>query len=454
MRAVWTEESMLQGWLDLEAAVTWAQGELGVVPKGVANKIIRNCNTETIKVEKLAAWYKKTGHVIVSLVKTFRDAVPDAGERFHLGVTTQDVLDTGFTLQIRESLQILIPELFKLENTLLALAYKHRKTVIAGRSEGQQGAPITFGFKVAVMADTIGAHLSRLEECSQRLMILTLFGALGAQSSYCLVVGKNQMNRFARLVGKRLDLTVPPICPHKRTDRFAELGHILAMVCTTLGEMGMEIRDLQRTEVGEAAEPWGDAQFSSSTLPQKQNPEVAEWWTGLARLARGFSSALTEIQTQHERDISRVAPEFHAIPNLFMHTASAVEQATRIFGGLQVHKQRMRENLMDCGGLIMAESVMLGLAEKSKRKVWAHQLVHDIAIEVATKGGNFAEVIGSHVEIKKHLKPKEVQALLRPDHYIGTAVEQVNTVRANARKRRAVNIKSFRKSLGTLRSSR
>ena len=449
MRAVWTEEARLQGLLDIEAAVTWAQGELGVVPKSVANKIIRHCNTKKIKPAAVAAWYKKTGHVITSLVKTFRDAVPDAGERFHLGMTTQDVLDTGMTLQLRDALNVLIPEMYKLEDTLLALAHKHRKTVMAGRSEGQQGAPISFGYKVAVMADAIGAHLERLEACAERLMILTLFGALGVQSSYCLVVGKHRMDRFARLVGKRLNLTVPPICPHKRIDRFAELGHVLAMICTTLGEMGMEIRDLQRTEVGEAAEPWDAAQFSSSTLPQKQNPEVAEWWTGLARLARGLSSSLTEIQTQHERDISRVAPEFHALPNLFLHTASAVEQAIGIFAGLQVHKQRMWKNLMERGGLIMAESVMLGLAEKSKRKVWAYQLVHDIAIKVAAKDGNFAEIISAHKDVKKHLSPQEMKKLMRPEAYIGTAAEQVNAVRTQAKKRRMLLKKSFRKCLAT-----
>ena len=450
MRALWTEEQMLQGWLDLEAAVTAAQGDMGAIPKSVADKIVRNCNTKKITPQAVAAWHKKTGHVIVSLVKSFRDAVPDAGEQFHLGLTTQDVLDTGLTLQIRNALRLLIPALFELEDTLLKLAHKHRTTVMAGRSEGQQGAPITFGYKVAVMADTISAHLDRLEACAERLMILTLFGATGVQSSYALVVGKKNVGRLTRLVGKRLGLVVPLICPHKRIDRFAELGQILAMICTTLGEMGMEIRDLQRNEVSEVAEPWGDAQFSSSTMPQKQNPEPSEWLTGLARLARGFSSSLTEIQTQHERDISRVAPEFYGIPNLFLHTAVAVESATRIFGGLQVYKARMWDNLMEHGGLIMAESVMLGLAEKSKRKVWAHQLVHDIAIKIAAKGGNFGESITRHKDIKKYLSPADVQALLKPENYIGTAAEQVAAVRDQARKRRDWLKKRFRKTLGSL----
>ena len=280
-------------------------------------------------------------------------------------------------------------------------------------------------------------------------MILTLFGATGVQSSYALVVGEKRVDRLTRLVGKRLGLVVPPICPHKRIDRFAELGNTLAMICTTLGEMGMEIRDLQRNEVSEISEPWGDMQFSSSTMPQKQNPEPSEWWTGLARLARGFSASLSEIQTQHERDISRLAPEFYGIPNLFLHTAVAAASATRIFGGLQVHKERMRSNLMERGGLIMAESVMLGLAEKSNRKVWAHQFVHDVAIEVATKGGDFSEAVTHHKDIKKFLSLADIKALLKPENYIGTAAEQVANVRTQAQKRRGALKKSFRKSLGS-----
>jgi len=449
MRAVWTEDAMLQAWLDVEAAVAGAQGELKVLSKADAREIVRNCNTRVITPEAVAAQYRETGHVIVSLIKAFREAVPGAGERFHLGMTTQDVLDTGLTLQIRHALRLLVPAMFGLEDALVDLAIRHRKTVMAGRSEGQQGAPITFGYKIAVFASEVGAHIERLNECAGRLIILTLFGAMGVQSSYCMVVGKERMKEFMRLVAGHLDFEIPIVCPHQRTDRFAELGHVLALICSTLGKLGLEIRDLQRTEVGEAAEPWRLEQFSSSTLPQKQNPEVSEWWQGLARLARGASVALTEVHQQHERDISRLAPELHAIPNLFLYAASAIKEATRIVSGLQVHGDRMWGNLMMGGGLTMAESVMLGLAEKSGRKVWAHQLVHDVAIEVATHGGDFADIIVSHPEVSKHLGKEEVAQLLRPEHYIGTAVEQVNAVRTSAKRRRKKLNKELGRVLGT-----
>ena len=291
MRAVWTEPAMLQAWLDVEAAVAHVQGELKVLSKADAREIVRNCNTHVITPDAVAAIYRETGHVIVSLIKAFRAAVPRAGERFHLGMTTQDVLDTGLTLQIREALRLLVPALFGLEDALVDLAVRHRKTVMAGRSEGQQGAPITFGHKICVFASEIGAHADRLSECADRMMILTLFGAMGVQSSYCFVVGDKNIETFTRRVAEHLELAVPVVCPHQRTDRFAELGHVLALICSTLGRLGMEIRDLQ------------------------------------------------------------------------------------LVSGLQVHADRMLAILMIGGGLTMAESVMLGLAEKSGRKVWAHQLL-------------------------------------------------------------------------------
>ena len=447
MRAVWTEEAMVQAWLDVEAAVAVVQGDMRVLSKADARTIERNCTTRIVTPEAVAIKYRQTGHVIVSLIKAFREAVPGAGERFHLGMTTQDVLDTGLTLQIRNALRLLVPAVFGLEDALIGLARRHSRTVMSGRSEGQQGAPITFGQKIAVFAEEVGIHGIRLGECAERLMILTLFGAMGVQSSYCFVVGQDNVAEFTKRVADRLGLAVPVVCPHQHTSRFAELGHVLAMICTTLGRLGMEIRDLQRTEVAEVSEPWRAEQFSSSTLPQKQNPEVSEWWLGLARLARGAAAALTEIHQQHERDISRLAPELHAIPNLFLYTVAALTEAKRIILGLQVDKVRMRQNLMMNGGLTMAESVMLGLADKSRRKVWAHQIVHDVAIQVATKGGDFATILSAHSDVSKFLTQEDIAELLLPERYVGTAVEQVKAVATQSRRRRKAVVKRLQQTI-------
>jgi adenylosuccinate lyase len=188
----------------------------------------------------------------------------------------------------------------------------------------------------------------------------------------------------------------------------------------------LEIRDLQRSEVGEVAEPWGTDQHSSSTMPQKQNPEISEWLEGLARLARGYALALLDTQQQHERDISRLPAELHALPNLFLHAIAAVDSAEHILGNLRVFPGRMRSNVMMNGGLIMSESLMLLLAKRSRRKVWAHQLCHDIAMNVAANGGTLADAMAHNAEVARYLTAADIREATRPESYIGTAISQVN----------------------------
>lgn len=425
MRNTWGESSMVQRWLDVEAAIAWAQGELGIIPKRTSRKIVRHCNVKAVTPKAIARWHNKTGHVIVSLVKSFRDAVPDAGELFHFGPTTQDILDTGLTLQIRDALRLLVPALLRLQDTLHRQAWRYRKTVMAGRTEGQLATPITFGYKLAVLASELSDHVVRLSQASERLMWVTLFGATGVQSSFCQIADERVTQKLVRAVGKRLSLPVPSICMHHRTDRFAELGCVMAGILSTLGEAGLEIRDLQRSEVAEVGEPWSKEQHSSSTMPQKQNPEFSEWLEGLAKLGRGYALSLLDIQQQHERDISRLPPELHAIPNLFLQTIAAVDSATFVFGGLRVFEERMRENLLLKGGLSMSESAMLLLAKRSGRKVWAHQLCHDIAMRVTDTGESMAAALADNAEVRRHLSPREIGAAFNPANYVGTAVSQV-----------------------------
>lgn len=448
MREVWAERAMVQRWLDVEAAIAWAQGELAIIPKRTASRIVRNCDAGTVTPAAIARYHDRTGHVIVSLVKAFRDAAPDVGELFHFGPTTQDILDTGLTLQIRDALRMLVPSLSRLQETLNRQALRYRRTVMAGRTEGQIASPITFGHKLAVLASEMADHMVRLAQASERLMWVTLFGATGVQSSFSYIADERAARKLLRLVGKRLGLQVPSICMHHRTDRFAELGCVLAGILSTLGEAGLEIRDLQRSEVSEVAEPWSDDQHSSSTMPQKQNPEVSEWLEGLAKLGRGYALSLLDIQQQHERDISRLAPELHAIPNLFLHTIAAVESADFVLGGLRVFKDRMKDNLLLNGGLIMSEAFMLLLAKESRRKVWAHQLCHDIAMEAARSKRSIVDLLAARADITRHLSRERIQAAFDPMNYIGTAVSQVEDTVALCRRRRRESAKTLRAMLG------
>lgn len=436
MRALWTESAMVQRWLDVEAAIALSQGDLGVIPLEVATGIANACTVARVTPESIARWNDRTGHVIVSLVKAFRDAEPEYGELFHFGPTTQDILDTGLTLQVKDALELFIPALLQLQQTLCAQAEHYKHTVMAGRTEGQLAVPITFGYKLAVLASELSDHLMRLAQCAERLLCVTLFGATGVQSSFCQIADSATAVRLIEQVGARLALPVPAICPHHRTDRLAELGWILAAILSTLGEAGLEIRDLQRSEVGEVSEPWSDAQHSSSTMPQKQNPETSEWTEGLATIARGYALSLLDTQQQHERDISRLPPQFHAIPNLFLFAIAAVESANRVYQDIQVHAQRMSHNILQNGGSIMAEAIMLLLAKRSGRKVWAHQRMHNLAMKLSRTDGTLADIAAADTEICQYLSRAEIDAACLPANYVGTAVSQVESATAMCEARR------------------
>lgn len=444
MRAVWSEQSMVQGWLDFEAALAWAQGEIGIIPRRVAARIVRRCNVRDVTPKAIAKWHARTGHVIVSLVKSFREAAPDVGEMFHFGPTTQDVLDTGLTLQIRDSLALIVPRLVRLERIVRAQARRYRSTVMAGRSEGQIGSPITFGYKLAVVDSEIADHVERLAQASRRLMWLTLSGATGVQASFCQIAGVVKTQRMVKLVARRLDLPVPPVCMHHRTDRFTELGLVLANLLSTLGELGMEIRDLARSEVAEVAEPWGADRHSSSTMPQKQNPEVSEWLEGLAQLGRGYAMSLLDIRQQHERDTSRVPSELHALPNLLLHAIAAIDSAAFVLEGIRVDTKRMRENMLRNGGLIMSEAVMLLLAKRSGRKVWAHQHCHDISMRIAEEGGDLVDAMIADPDVRRYLDRSEIREACRPEYYIGTAAQQVDRTAAECARRVAGALRTLR----------
>jgi adenylosuccinate lyase len=211
----------------------------------------------------------------------------------------------------------------------------------------------------------------------------------------------------------------------------------------------MEIRDLQRSEVSEVAEPWGADRHSSSTMPQKQNPEVSEWLEGLAQLGRGYAVSLLEIRQQHERDTSRVPVELHALPNLLLHAIAAVDSAIFVLRGLRVDKDRMRQNVLANGGLIMAEAVMLLLAKRSGRKVWAHQHCHNIAMRVAANGGTLSAAMSEDPEVTKYLTSTEIRDACKPEQYIGTAVQQVERTAAACAKRVAAAQLTFRKTVFT-----
>ncbi|MDI6823654.1 MAG: adenylosuccinate lyase [Bacillota bacterium] len=437
MRKVWTEENMVQKWLDVEVAITRANAEVGIIPREAAEEICSKSTVKHLTPEMIARFKADAGHLIVSFIKAFADMCGPAGEFYHVGPTTQDILDTGLTLQIKEAYDLLLKDLYALEDVLVKLAQKHRDTVMMGRTHGQHAVPITFGFKAAVWATEIRDHIERLKEISKRLFVANVSAACGTNNTFTYLVGPEKTRQIQRMVAEQLGLGCPLADTHHRTDRFAEFVNVLALLVSTLGEMGLEVRDLQRTEVREVEEPFdSEKQYSSSTMPNKRNPEPSEWQEGLAKIARMNAAALMDIQMQHERDATRMAVEFSCIPETCLVAHAAIRQAIRIFGGLRVDVERMRENLFAQKDISMAELAMLKLYQKTGRKVTAHRIVHDVSMKAFEEGKTLREVLAEHPEARGLLTQEDIAEITDPTRYFGNAPQQVDEVVAFIKQRR------------------
>ena len=428
MRTVWSEENLVQKWLDVESALVQALQEAGVIPQSASDKMISLGNVEQITIDNIRSVTRETRHIISGFVKAFRDKCGEEGEYYHLGTTTQDILDTGLTLLIKESYAILVEQMRSLQDAMIRLADRHKHTIMAGRSQGQQGIPITFGFKVAIWASEIQDHIDRFFEMKKRLFQVNISGAMGTKAGFSLLLGKEGARRVETRAGEILGLACPKIDLHHRTDRFAEIMNAIALLCSSLGELGLELRDLQRTEVGEVAEPWDSRIDGSSTMPHKRNPEPSHWLEGLAKIARANAAAMMDMQVQHERDATRTAVEFACIPESFLCAGASLRIATDILSGLHVDGAKMKTNLAISEGLNMSEAVMLKLFQKSGRKIEAHECVKRCAARAYETKVAFKHTLIDDPMVSRYLSEDDIDEALNPENYCGTAAEQVEAV--------------------------
>jgi adenylosuccinate lyase len=437
MRRIFHERNMVQKWMDFESAISQVQAELGLIPKEAADEITRKSTLEHLTPEMINEFKVDAGHLIVSLIKAFAKMCGPAGEHYHVGPTTQDILDTGLTLQIKEAYNVVYPKMIKLEGILLNLAEKHKHTVMMGRTHGQHAVPITFGFKVAVWAYELRDTIERFKEMRKRLFVMKLSAACGTRNTFVYLMGKEKTHEMVKKVAERIGLGNPPADLALRTDRFAECVNNLALLVTLMGKMGLEVRDLQRTEFGEVEEPWDSVkQYSSSTMPNKRNPEPSEWQHGLGKLARANAQVMMDIEMAGERDATRMGPEMACIPDTFGYADASLNQAVRIFGGLVVHADRMKQNLYLQKGIAMSEVVMLKLWQKSGKKVTAHALVHDISMKAFDENKSLKDAILENKEARKNLSDAEIEEITNPEKYYGDAAEQVDLIKAYIQERR------------------
>ena len=423
MRAVFADEAMVARWLEVEAALARAQSRLGLIPQDAAEAITRSAGEARLDLDALRRGVEASGHPLVPAIRALERLVGEAGRYVHWGATTQDIIDSGLVLQVRDALAIIERDLDLLISALAGQARVYKDTPMAGRTHGQHAVPVTLGYKLAVILAELSRHRQRLVEMRPRVLVGQLAGAAGTLAS---------LGEHARAVREAmladLGLACPHIAWHTARDGFAEAIAVLAMIATTCGKFANEVVNLQRTEIAELAEPSGAGAVGSSTMPQKRNPMAAQGVVALSRLMRQMPVlALEAMGHEHERDLSAWQMEWAFLPEAFILTSGALAQTTRIAEGLIVDADRMRRNLALTGGLIGAEAVMIRLARATGREA-AHEIVAAAVKRAVSHKAEFAEVLAGDPEIARHLSRAEIDEALAPEAYLGEAIAAVERI--------------------------
>jgi adenylosuccinate lyase len=365
MGRVWSDEHRMELWLQVELAVCEAWAELGVIPEADMAAI----RGASIQPDRAAELFRETHHDIISFTRAIAEHLGPPGRWIHLGLTSSDVLDTALSLQIQEAADILADDLRQVEEVLTELAVRYKHTLTIGRTHGIHAEPTTFGYKMAVFVAQVRRDCQRLEHARDELRVGKLSGAVGTHANVPAEVEESALQRL----GLRPAEAATQIL---QRDRHAQFVASLAVIAATLEQQATEIRALQRTEIGEAFEPFSSQQQGSSAMPHKRNPELCERICGLARLLRGHVvTALDNVAVWHERDISHSSAERLILPDACTALDYMLDLLRSIYDGLDVCPDTMTRNLDLTRGLIYSGQVLLALVERGMARSEAYDLV-------------------------------------------------------------------------------
>ena len=408
MARVWSMDNKFEKWLAVEIAACEGWAELGVVPRD-ALPAIRRARVDRRRMEEVFA---ETKHDVTAFLKAVGETIGPEARFVHLGLTSNDVIDTGLCLQIAEASAILLQDVDELLKVLEALALAHKDTIMVGRTHGVHAEPITFGFKVAVWVDEFRRNRRRLAEAADQMAYGKISGAVGTHASVPPAVEEH--------VCRRLGLKVAPVSTQVlQRDRHAYYLVTLAVIAASLEKIATEIRGLQRTEVLEVEEPFASGQTGSSAMPHKRNPELSERICGLARVIRGNAmTALENVALWHERDISNSSAERLIFPESCLLLDYILRLAARILSGLQVYPERMLRNLAASHGLVYSQRVLLALIDRGLSRAQAYELVQRNAMECWRTEREFLDLLKADLEVTAYLRPDELDGLFDVQHYL------------------------------------
>ncbi|WP_370575067.1 adenylosuccinate lyase [Methanomethylovorans sp.] len=424
MKFVWSEANRLEKLMMVEVALAKAEADIGLIPKNAADII--STSTGLVELDRVKEIEDEIHHDMMAVVIGISEkCAEDAGKWVHFGATSNDILDTATGLQLKEAVQILENKMHRLLDVLLVQAEAHKYTVCAARTHGQIGVPTTYGLRFAIWASEVARHIERLEQLKPRLLVGQMTGAVGTQAAF----GKDGIE-IQKLVMHYLDIGSVDVSNQIiQRDRHAEFVMWMANTVTTLDKIGVEIRSLQRTEIAEIEESFKKKQVGSSTMPHKRNPIKSEQICGLARIVRAMvEPELLNNTLWDERDLTNSSCERIVFPEACVLTDHMIKLCVGVIENLRFYPENIRRNLNLLRGLNMGEAVMIELAKRGVGRQEAHEIVRSSAMEAHETGKHFKEVLLAKADVANYLTEEDINNLVDPDKYIGTAVEQVEAV--------------------------
>jgi adenylosuccinate lyase len=426
IRRIFEEENRLRYQLNFEAEVALFQGKLNLIPLNASKEISKIARSNKIALKKIKDLESISEHDTASIVQAISEyCSPSTKPWIHYGLTSNDVIDTSTSMQLKDAFEIIEPKISKLISLLINKLRKYNTLPAVGRTHGQHASIISFGLKFAIWVNELSHHIERIEEGKKRFLLCKTLGVVGTGSlmgSKALDVQDNVANSLGLYSIEAATQVIP-------RERLAEVQFIISLIGCTLDKMATEIRNLQRTEIGEVEEPFKKGQLGSSAVPIKRNPIKSERISSLARILRSFSNISQEnISLWHERDLSNSANERFTIPMGVILLDEMLNSMIKVIEGLSVNRQRILDNINKTKGRIYAEFILEALVKKGISRMKAYDNIQRVAFETLANDKDLEQAIMQDPSIGANLNKKELRKIFDPATHLAASTNIINNV--------------------------
>jgi len=426
IRKIFDEENRLRYQLDFEAKVALSQGKFNLIPLNASKEISRVARSNKITMKRIKDLESISEHDTASLVQAISEyCSPSTNPWIHYGLTSNDVVDTSTSMQLKDALEIIEPKILRLISLLINKVRRYSTLPSVGRTHGQHSSIISFGLKFAIWANELSHHIERIEEGKKRFLLCKTLGVVGTGS----LMGSKALdvqNNVAKSLGLHSIEAATQVIPR---ERLAEVQFIISLVGCTLDKIATEIRNLQRTEISEVEEPFKKGQLGSSAVPVKRNPIKSERISSLARILRSLSSISQEnISLWHERDLSNSANERFTIPMGVILLDEMINSMIKVIEGLSVNTKKILENINTTKGRIFAEFILEALVKKGIPRMSAYDNIQHVAFGTLANDKDFKEAIMQDPSIGANLNKKELRIIFDPNCHLAASTKIINNV--------------------------